>query len=61
MFGILNYKTKCQQDNNDKKPKDIEITKTNWVYYMLEVNFEIDINFLLEYNKQSTRYCVREV
>jgi len=42
----------------DKKPKDIEIIKTNWVYYMLEVNSEIDIKFLLEYNKQSTRYCV---
>jgi len=61
MFDILNYKAKCQQDNNDKKPKDIEITKTNWAYYMLEVNFQIDINFLLEYNKRSTRYCVRGV
>ncbi len=28
------------------------------MYYILEVNFEIDINFLLEYNRKSTRYCV---
>ncbi len=42
----------------DKKPKNIEITKLKGWYYMIEVNYEIDIKFLLEYNNQSTIYCV---